>query len=334
MRLIFLFVATLSCASAQQATQQHVMVPMSDGTKLSIYLYLPEGSGPWPVLYEQRYSNVTVDSSRKAYTALAMKGYVIAAQNFRGAQLSEGVYTGYRALGWGEQRDGYDTVTWLANQPWSNGKIGTFGGSQAGYAQNFLAVTQPPNLVAQYMTDTGQSLFHLGYRRGGATRKMPLEEARDPRDAVNLNLEMFKHPVYDEYWKQEDTTRRFDKMNVPCFTLGSWYDFMNAGSIESYIGRQHHGGVQSRGNQSLPIGPWLHGSSYRSTGPVGELVYPANPSALARSYLTLLAKTYPGPSASATGPWPRPDEINRNAHESSPNRTAHGKRPGSRTPDL
>jgi len=65
-------------------------------------------------------------------------------------------------------------------------------------------------------------------------------------------------------------------MNVPCFTLGSWYDFMNVGSIESYIGRQHHGGPQSRGTQHLLIGPWLHGSSYRHTGPVGDIVYPAN----------------------------------------------------------
>jgi uncharacterized protein len=276
MRLLFSLLAILSAASAQQVTEKHEMVPMSDGTKLSVYLYIPEGKGPWPVLYEQRYSDVTVNSSRKAYTALAMKGYVIAAQNFRGAQKSEGVYTGYRALGWGPQRDSYDTVMWLAKQPWSTGKIGTFGGSQAGYAQNFLAVTQPPNLVAQYMTDTGQSLFHLGYRRGGTTRRMAFDEARDPRDAVNLNLAMFKHPVYDEYWKAEDTTLHFDKMNVPCFTLGSWYDFMNVGSIESFIGRQHHGGQQSRGKQQLLIGPWLHGSSYRSTGPVGEIAYPAN----------------------------------------------------------
>jgi len=153
MRLFFISAAVCSLASAQQAvniapvTEQHVMVPMRDGTKLSVYLFFPEGKGPWPVLYEQRYSDVTVPSSRKNYVALAMKGYVVAAENFRGAQKSEGVYTGYRALGWGEQKDSYDTVMWLAKQPWSTGKIGTFGGSQAGYAQNFLAVTQPPNLV-------------------------------------------------------------------------------------------------------------------------------------------------------------------------------------------
>ncbi len=282
-RVSFVFAAVVFLGSShaqdvnvEPVTAQHVMVPMRDGKKLSTYIYLPLGQGPWPVLYEQRYADITGASSRKTYAALSLKGYVIAAQNFRGTHLSEGTYVGYRALGWGEQKDGYDTVAWLAKQPWSNGKIGTFGGSQAGYAQNFLAVTQPPNLVAQYMTDTGQSLFHLGYRRGGTTRVMSFPDARDPQDAVNLIREMFRHPTYDAFWELEDTTRHFDKMDVPCFTIGSWYDFMDAGSIESYAGRQHHGGPRSRGKQQMLIGPWLHGTGYKRSSEVGELVYPAN----------------------------------------------------------
>jgi hypothetical protein len=266
-------------------TMQHVMAPMRDGTRLSTYIYIPPGEGPWPVLYEQRYADLTGASSRKNAAALAMSGYVVATQNFRGTHLSEGTYVGYRALGWGEQKDGYDTVAWLAKQPWSNGKIGTYGGSQAGYAQNFLAVTQPPNLVAQYMTDTGQSLFHLGYRRGGTTRIMRFEDARDPRDAANLLREMFRHPIYDKFWELEDTTRHFDKMNVPCFTIGSWYDYMNVGSIESYIGRQHQGGPNSRGKQQLVIGPWLHGGATKGTPEVGELVYPPHSTFAVRKHM-------------------------------------------------
>ncbi|MGV2341314.1 MAG UNVERIFIED_CONTAM: hypothetical protein LVR18_47485 [Planctomycetaceae bacterium] len=70
--------------------------------------------------------------------------------NYRGTYLSEGRWQGYRALGWGTLKDGYDTCEWLGTQTWSTGKVGTFGSSQAGYAQNFLAVTQPPHLAAQY----------------------------------------------------------------------------------------------------------------------------------------------------------------------------------------
>src|SRR5260370_30632427 len=65
-------------------------------------------------------------------------------------------------------------------------------------------------------------------------------------------------------------------MDVPCFTVGMWYDFMDTGSIESYVGRQHHGGTHSRGKQQLLIGPWLHGSVTKASGSVGELVYPDN----------------------------------------------------------
>ena len=255
------------------------MVPMRDGTKLSAYLYFPQGKGPWPVLYEQRYADLRGAETRKSFARLAAAGYVVAAQNFRGTHLSEGTWVGYRALGWGEQQDGYDTVEWLARQPWSTGKVGTFGGSQAGFAQNFLAVTRPPHLVCQYMIDTGLSLFHEGYRIGGTTRPERFKAmdavCRDPEDNRRLLAEWFAHPTYDDYWAEEDCTRHFDKMNVPCFTVGSWYDFMCVGSVESFIGRQHRGGPNSRGKQQLLIGPWLHGG-IKDTNKVGELTYPEN----------------------------------------------------------
>jgi len=259
-------------------TESHVMVPMRDGVRLSTYLYMPKGSGPWPVLYEQRYADLRSVGSRKNFARMAAAGYVVAAQNFRGAQQSEGTWVGYRALGWGERRDGYDTVEWLAAQPWSTGKIGTFGGSQAGFAQNFLAVTRPPHLTCQYMIDTGLSLFHEGYRIGGACRPERFKTmdavCRNPEDNRRLVREWFQHPTYDDYWAEEDCTRHFDKMNVPCFTVGSWFDFMCVGSVESFIGRQHRGAANSKGAQQLIIGPWLHGGTKGNK--IGELTFPEN----------------------------------------------------------
>jgi predicted acyl esterase len=262
-------------------TEKHVMIPMRDGKSLSAYVYLPKGDGPWPVLYEQRYADLTGVGTRKAFARLAESGYAVVGENFRGAHLSEGTWVGYRALGWGKLQDGYDTIEWLAKQPWSTGKIGTFGSSQAGYAQNFLAVTQPPHLVAQYMIDTGLSLFQEGYRIGGTTRPERFKAmdavCRDPRDNRALLAEWFAHPTYDDYWAQEDCSRHFDKMNVPCFTIGSWYDFMCQGSVESFIGRQHRGGPNSRGKQQLLIGPWLHGGyGNKNVNNVGDLTYPEN----------------------------------------------------------
>ncbi|HEY3964229.1 MAG TPA: CocE/NonD family hydrolase [Planctomycetaceae bacterium] len=262
-------------------TEQHAMIPMRDGKKLSAYLYFPKGEGPWPILYEQRYADLHGIGSRKAFAKLAETGYVVVGENFRGTHLSEGTWVGYRALGWGELQDGYDTVEWLAKQPWSTGKIGTFGSSQAGFAQNFLAVTQPPHLVAQYMIDTGLSLFQEGYRIGGTTRPERFKGmdavCRDPQDNRALMAEWFAHPDYDEYWAQEDCSRHFDKMNVPCFTIGSWYDFMCQGSVASFIGRQHRGGSNSRGKQQLLIGPWLHGGyANKNVDKVGDMTFPVN----------------------------------------------------------
>lgn len=276
--------ASLPLASADEldlngVTEQHAMIPMRDGKRLSAYLYTPAGTGPWPVVFEQRYASLRGRSTRQNAAEIARAGYVVALVNFRGTQKSEGKYVGYRALQWGELQDGYDTCEWLATQPWSTGKVGTFGGSQGGYAQNYLAVTQPPHLVCQYMIDTGLSLFHEGYRIGGATRPERFKGmdgvCANPQDNRELLAEWFAHPHYDDYWKAEDCKLHFDKMNVPCFTVGSWYDFMNQGSIASFIGRQNSGGRNSQGRQHLLIGPWLHGGRFKSNR-VGELTYPQN----------------------------------------------------------
>jgi predicted acyl esterase len=55
-------------------TEEHEMVPMHDGTKLSVYLYFPPGKGPWPVLLEQRYADLTAPGTRKSFARLAEGG--------------------------------------------------------------------------------------------------------------------------------------------------------------------------------------------------------------------------------------------------------------------
>lgn len=253
--------------------EQHIMIPMRDGVKLSAYLYLPAEEGKYPVVFEQRYASLAGAGTRKNSADLARHGYAVAMVNFRGSQLSEGKYVGYRALAWGEQRDGHDTCEWLATQPWSTGKVGSFGSSQGGFAQNFLAVTQPPHLVCQYMVDTGLSLFHEGYRIGGVTRPGRFADfganCRNPEDNAALLREWDQHPDYDDYWRAEDCAQHFDKMTVPCFTIGSWYDFMVQGSVKSFQGRQ------PSSIQQLVLGPWLHGRLNKGSK-VGDIVYPAN----------------------------------------------------------
>ena len=277
--LFFNLVGNCQEPLANGVRYEHLMIPMRDGIHLSAHAFIPEGNGPWPVLYEQRYADASSRGHQEAFADIAHYGYVVVCGNFRGSQKSEGIWIGYRSLGLGRHKDSYDAIEWLAKQSWSTGRVGTFGSSQAGYAQNFAAVSRPPSLVAQYMIDTGLSLYQEGYRIGGTTRPERFRGmdrvCRIPEHNQQLMREWFEHPTYDRYWKAEDTSRHFRKMNVPCMTIGSWYDFMNQGSIASYIGRQHHGGPDSRCNQKLLIGPWLHGR-FNKGNKVGELTYPEN----------------------------------------------------------
>jgi predicted acyl esterase len=175
---------------AASIREEHVMVAMRDGVRLSVLLFTPPGDeGPWPGLLQQIYGDTS--GSGPAMRRLAAHGYVVAMQNFRGCQQSEGRYQGYRALGFGEHQDGYDTVEWLAALPQCDGQVGTMGGSQAGFAQNFTAVAAPPSLKCQYMSNTGLSLFEEGYRLGGLTRYERFQTAmisacRDPADNSKL----------------------------------------------------------------------------------------------------------------------------------------------------
>ncbi len=120
-------------------------VPMRDGVKLSADVYRPNADGRFPViLLRTPYNKVSGGKSAvERMRALVAGGYVVVNQDVRGRGDSDGVFEPWRREG----KDGYDTIEWCAAQPWSNGKVGTFGGSYLGYDQWVAAVEQPPHLV-------------------------------------------------------------------------------------------------------------------------------------------------------------------------------------------
>jgi uncharacterized protein len=108
---------------------------------------------------------------------------------------------------------------------------------------------------------------------GGALRKCQVENwsKGNQFDPKALELTM-SHPAHDAYWQNIDTTLKFAQMNVPAVLYGGWFDTFQQGTIESYVGRQHHGGPGARGRQKLVIGPWHHGGTTK--GLTGELRFP------------------------------------------------------------
>ncbi len=114
-----------------------------------------------------RCSSIALRTGRKAqrdYTTFqhaVERGYAVVVEDVRGRYASDGEFLPYQ----NEGRDGYDTIEWAAEQPWSNGAVGTFGLSYPGAVQWLAAVESPPHLKAMVpaMTfSTPQNFFYAG----------------------------------------------------------------------------------------------------------------------------------------------------------------------------
>ena len=82
-----------------------------------------------------------------------------------GRYASEGVFEKYLAEG----EDGFDTIAWLAQQPWCDGQVATLGLSYGAHTQSALACMNPPALAAMFLDSGGfSSAYHSGIRQGGA----------------------------------------------------------------------------------------------------------------------------------------------------------------------
>ncbi len=155
------------------------MVPMRDGICLATDIYRPQNQqSPLPVILERTpydkskpsRSEVTVSqhnpkSRREIANAFVERGYVVVYQDCRGRFNSQGEFSKYI----NEGPDGYDTLKWLCEQSWCNGKIGTMGLSYAAHTQSALACLNPPGLACMFLDSGGFSnAFQGGIRQGGA----------------------------------------------------------------------------------------------------------------------------------------------------------------------
>lgn len=156
---------------------EDVMITLRDGVRLATDIYLPAGSGPFPVVVErtpynkrgQSRSEVNVDGSklsrRDMAQALVNRGYAVVFQDCRGCYGSEGVFTKYTSEG----VDGFDTLQWIVEQRWCNGDIGSMGLSYAAHTQLAMACLNPPGLKTMVLDSGGfHNAFQCGIRQGGA----------------------------------------------------------------------------------------------------------------------------------------------------------------------
>jgi putative CocE/NonD family hydrolase len=290
--LVFCFFALTLLASAEVKAadsyevtiERGVPAKMRDGITLRADICRPKADGKFPVLL----TRTPYDRNGTSGFCLkgAARGYVVVAQDVRGRYGSEGDWYPFKY----ESQDGYDTVEWAAALPYSNGKVGMFGGSYVGATQYLAAIAKPPHLAGICPNFTASN-YHDGWTyQGGAfeqwfneswttglaenTMSRRVESGNDALNWVqNLPLwsypvleapsaaglapyftDWLAHPDYDEYWKQWSIEDHYAQIQVPVFSLGAWYDIFLGGTLRNYSRLKKEAGTEAaRRGQRLTI---------------------------------------------------------------------------------
>ena len=145
--------------------EQKIMMPMRDGIRLATDIYRPKTDEKVPVIFSRTPYNFNswgdgeqrTRTAQRAYEAVK-RGYAYVVQNERGRYYSEGEWD---ILGV-PLTDGYDAFTWMKNQSWSNGKIGTLGCSSTAEWQMAVAALDHPSHAAMVPQGFGAGVGRVG----------------------------------------------------------------------------------------------------------------------------------------------------------------------------
>ena len=151
--------------------EQKVMMPMRDGVRLATDIYVPKSDKKVPIIFSRTPYNFNSwgdgeeknRTHQRAYEALK-RGYAYVVQNERGRYFSEGEWD---ILGT-PLTDGYDAFSWMSEQSWSNGKIGTLGCSSTAEWQMAVAALDHPSHAAMVPQGFGAGVGRVGdfYEQG------------------------------------------------------------------------------------------------------------------------------------------------------------------------
>lgn len=283
--------------------EEDVKVSMRDGVRLSTDIYFPEGvAGRQPVvLMRTPYDKSRQRSSQSPPRMFAGQGFVVAVQDVRGRYASEGEF---RVSSGREGLDGYDTVSWLAAQPWSNGRVGTFGCSYLGEVQYMLAALRHPNHAAAIPQAGcawgGGGVRAFGFRRYGvlelagafgwfrtngskvfpvpplplldyrqALGHLPVVELMRASGGPPSDFEdLASRPSSDPFWDYLGDITPEDRFDVPALHVNSWYDPTPSSTLALFKAMQENAeSPRGRDNQFLVMSPAGHCGSERLRWP-------------------------------------------------------------------
>jgi len=257
---------------------------MRDGVSLSADVFRPDAPGRFPVvLVRTPYDNASPGYAQQGLS-WASRGYVYVVQDVRGRGESEGEF--YPLVH--EAEDGYDTQTWCGTAAWSNGKVGTTGGSYLGWTQVYPAGLRNPHLAAMisivtppdptrnfpiqhgaYGPTTVSWLAYISGKTLQDTSHIDLMEVyrslplRDMDEGFGRRIrawrDWFDHPTLDDYWKEQSYQDKLLDATVPILHVSGWYDDVLVGTTENYVNlTTRAAAAEAREKQWLLIGPWGH----------------------------------------------------------------------------
>jgi uncharacterized protein len=142
--------------------ERNVAMKTRDGVTLYADIFRPKTDGQFPVLLQR----TPYDKNNDVSIGLqgAARGYVMIIQDVRGRYASEGEWYVFKH----ESEDGYDAVEWAAALPYSNGKVGMWGGSYVGATQMLAAIAHPPHLAGICAVVTASNYHENWTYQGGA----------------------------------------------------------------------------------------------------------------------------------------------------------------------
>ncbi len=254
----FLFFFQAITLSAIEPTLT-INIPMRDGKELPTDLYMPSPDAKGLPCILLRSPAGRKAATAQIFTPYIQEGYLVAIQDTRSAVDPEGKTHPYQADGWGKLQDGYDTVQWLADSCYTNGKIATAGWSAMGITQLMMGPSAPPGLKCQFIGVATPSMYHYAIFEKGCFKKNMVEGwlgmcAKHPSvlETVVANTN------YLPFWEQFDAMSQAGKAQAPALHQSGWYDIFTQGTIDAFVTLQERGGPGARGNQKLLIGPWTH----------------------------------------------------------------------------
>ena len=241
--------------------ERDVAIPLRDGTRIYADIFRPASQEPVPALlawgpYGKHEG--TLQYLVRAFPAAGVReedvgpyamfegpdphfwvprGYAVVNVDPRGVWYSEGVAS---FISEEEAQDCYDTIEWIARQPWCNGRVGMTGVSYLANIQWRVAALEPPHLAAinpwEGWSDTYREFaFHGGIPETWFWPYWTLQRLPVGTNLVeDLFTESLEHPLFDAFWASK--VAALERIRVPAYVVASWTDhgLHTRGTLEGF----------------------------------------------------------------------------------------------------